>query len=109
MGVDYTAHMMFGTTEEVKIPDFLYEPFGEAYPALSEDDLNSEYYPLTDEQKEIGRDFIGFRLYLNGYSSDFDGFGIEGKPGEVDEQKVRDLFAKYGFGEPDWVCFVNQH
>jgi len=114
MGVDVTAIMAFGTANEGK-GQMIIE-------LLNQEDKNGDrlkYYltgdipeahikDLTPEQQQIVNDFMGFELWENSYSGDFEGFGVEDNPNtqtEEDKKSTIDLFKKYNLGEPEWVSF----
>lgn len=114
MGVDVSSVMAFGTNDE-DIGDVITKLLGQK----DKNDDALQYYitgdideshieELTPEHQEIVKDFMGFELWENMYSSEFEGFGIEGNPNtmsEEDKNSVAKLFKKYNLGEPGWVSF----
>lgn len=113
MGVDTKAIVAFGTQEDVtdKLP--------KEYTAITDKD-QLKYYTckdyriedqsdLSDKEKEIVCEFMDFNMWHDEWSDSFEGFGVDGLPGEVDEDRVREIFKKYDLGEPKWIKFVHYY
>lgn len=114
MGVDVSSILAFGTDDQEqgkKIVELLgqKDKNDDALQYYITGDIDESHIKnLTPEQKEIVNDFMGFELWKNMYSGDFEGFGIEDSPNtmsEEDKKPVIDLFKKYNLGEPSWVSF----
>lgn len=114
MGVDVSSILAFGTEDEgagQKIMELLSseDKSGEPIKYYITGDIDLEHSKdLTAEQEKIVNDFMGYELWENHYSGDFEGFGLEASPNDfTDEQKkeVQALFDKYNLGEASWVSF----
>lgn len=114
MGVDVSSILAFGTEDEEagkKITELLSPENKEGDPIkyFLTGDLEEEgIKDLPKDQQELINDFMGYELWENCYSGDFEGFGIEASPNDLtNEQKaeVVALFNKYNLGEPSWVSF----
>lgn len=111
MGIDYKSVTIFGTIEEFDeniLPDVVRNYFEEVDRIIYKD--ASEDYASNDEEKKILKEFIGFSLYRNSYSLEFEGAGIEVNPNKLDKNKVsniKKLFKKYKLGTPKIVSFVH--